>query len=1177
MAKRRRRRPDNESPHSKRRKLSTVDNSPPVEIESIQTLQKVLTFAHGLDLLTKQGEIPPLLSSNKLLLISTLDIQALRLFLRSITHAEDGDLRLSRRGILLQYLQDEVAAQREGEPACFDHLVKLWGLAGHCDNEEMYPATTALLALFLSTISSSIEFQDYGNRLCHQLTQDDSLKIFEKGLCAHKQKPRIISQSLRLLTEIVSFDGGKAANRVYRQRQITFKRLSTFLSMRSDAERVGLLDKPPIAVRTRALRYLFANIKMQSPSAKREILNQGKIIREVFESIHHDSSTVIQDILAVVNVHIVNDETVPLELKAKIFTEPNLSSIAKLYNYQSRGTLVPHRESNLDRADITSAAHRLLVTLCTQPNHGVKMAQNRWFLSDEINHRAKADQLTTGESSEALRKSQSHTQIENTSLGSFIQNIRPYASILQKDLLLAVFNASPELVPDYFFKKRSFSFEPKLTATWIGYSSFLLSVIQLPVPGRLLNASKGGLPPPVIDVMEHILPQAMTKKIATKCLNKNSDLITLLIVRILIAAFQKFKKVIDCFRQVSQATVPSHVRNLWEEAALDLLIRFSQRIPEMKQVVVAFRSCDEKKPLLREALTYLLSSYYQVLPHIALEANLDISTMISDSFKEESGTGGGTWNTMNNLYLIHLLDIGRCSSSMRWWHKPDNAPLSPFTLILKLCVECHDFDEDGSIQMMMRSIMEAEAIICQHTNSKLYNLLIRSLRMIEPIEGSNIVYGFLDNCFIRLSRRAVHYYEYVNEPHRIERNAISSKSLNKLGLLPLIIMEQWPLYLSSAISSKIKTVTRWLTLYFQELAQMSGENLFLQHILVQIRETTKDKAGQKLLKQAITKLVTENQIDEPLDKEPPSSTVNIAPTIDQVEAQPEVRQQIEFSGPPEEDENHPGLNKWRQMEVEEAITTGAIGQLMLCFSSKYEEIRKQAMLGMQAFMSKLKKFLQYSEKQQIYLLSGEFTETAQALETGLPLPHFASVMAAKALLVLTNPLHPMYSKVNKFLTEGPVWVVDKLPLYWIHRIMYNAPTIDESHYKQVQWLLETMADGLRTAADLELYRRCHVFEPLVSLLGSPFLPSRCKENVVMVLYRCICVNGSSTLITRHGIMSWIRSLNSLNTFSDDGIKVISKATNVGLPVTDKRIDQWSDGTFETVLDIVDAAQRILST
>ncbi|KAL9039596.1 MAG: hypothetical protein Q9214_004814, partial [Letrouitia sp. 1 TL-2023] len=419
-----------------------------------------------------------------------------------------------------------------------------------------------------------------------------------------------------------------------------------------------------------------------------------------------------------------------------------------------------------------------------------------------------------------------------------------------------------------------------------------------------------------------------------------------------------------------------------------------------------------------------------------------------------------------------------------------NAPLSPFTLVLKLCVHHHAFDKDGSIQMMMRPIMEAGAIICQHTSSKPHGLLIRSLRMIEPIEGSDIVYRFLDNCFIRLSRRTAHYYEYIDEFYRAKHNAISNTSLNKLGLLPLIIMEQWPLFLGSATSSGFKTVTRWLILYCHLLVQKSGDSLLLQHILAQIKETTKDKDSQKLLKQAIKEIGTGSKIIELPDEELPSSTVMTAPTPDQVQAQPEVRQQVEFPEPLAEDENHPGLNKWRRMDVEEAVTTGAIGQLMLCFSSKHEEIRKQAMLGMQAFMSNLK-LAQYSEKQQIYLLSGEFTETAQGLESGLPLPHFASVMAAKALLVLTNPLHPMYSKVNRFLTEGPVWMVDKLPLYWIHRIMYNTPTIDESHYKEVEWLLEIMADGLRTAA----------------------------------------------------------------------------TSNVGLPVTDERINQWSDGTIETALDV----------
>lgn len=60
-------------------------------------------------------------------------------------------------------------------------------------------------------------------------------------------------------------------------------------------------------------------------------------------------------------------------------------------------------------------------------------------------------------------------------------------------------------------------------------------------------------------------------------------------------------------------------------------------------------------------------------------------------------------------------------------------------------------------------------------------------------------------------------------------------------------------------------------------------------------------------------------------------------------------------------------------------------------------------------------------------------------------------------------------------------------------------------------------------------------------------------------------------------MSWIRSLTPLNYPPVDSVKVISEASNVGQLVTDERIDQWSDGTIETALDVVNVAQIILST
>lgn len=81
-----------------------------------------------------------------------------------------------------------------------------------------------------------------------------------------------------------------------------------------------------------------------------------------------------------------------------------------------------------------------------------------------------------------------------------------------------------------------------------------------------------------------------------------------------------------------------------------------------------------------------------------------------------------------------------------------------------------------------------------------------------------------------------------------------------------------------------------------------------------------------------------------------------------------------------------------------------------------------------------------------------------------PLPYCAGVLAARFLLVIADPLHIMYEKVNKFLYKGPEWNVDKLPSYWVDKILLNPPTSDELHYQEAEWLLDALIDGLRTPA-----------------------------------------------------------------------------------------------------------------
>lgn len=73
------------------------------------------------------------------------------------------------------------------------------------------------------------------------------------------------------------------------------------------------------------------------------------------------------------------------------------------------------------------------------------------------------------------------------------------------------------------------------------------------------------------------------------------------------------------------------------------------------------------------------------------------------------------------------------------------------------------------------------------------------------------------------------------------------------------------------------------------------------------------------------------------------------------------------------------------------------------------------------------------------------------------------MFAARSLLVLAEPLNFMYTKINRFLTKSPHWVIGKLPSYWVDKILLNPPTNDDAHHEEVDWLLGALTDGLRTA------------------------------------------------------------------------------------------------------------------
>ena len=547
-------------------------------------------------------------------------------------------------------------------------IIQSWNFAKQSNDEGLFCAIITVLALLLKTISNLVDFREHGNRLCRTLLQKDQTKLLERCLNTVKIKRHVASPCLQLLTEIVSFDGGAAAQNVYAHRDITFKRLDTLLSKRKEYSEAVPESKRRDSVRNNALWYLYANLRLQSRSAKSSILSDGKIIRAVFHDIKKDSAPIVLGILNAFKKDVVQDIALSHHVKSGLFTDWTLQQIASLYQ-------LPDRENDPDAiTQVRHEVHAFLLHVCTTNDQGISRLQHAADHQDGPGHNIENFGLDAATSEPKSRK---RGLVRNVPLASFLQSLRPYADILQCELIIAVFQVAPDLIADYFVKK-SFPFEPKLTITWVGYSMFLLSTIQLPISQEQLSQVVSGhihTPLSVSMMIESILPQPLTRKALTRCLNQKTDLITFFTVKILIAAFQKLAKVLDILASANEAPQVESA-SLWKQAQVALKDEFRKRCPEMKHVVVVFHTRSSELAIFREAVTLLLAMYYKFLPQIALEEKLDISTALLSLLKcTSSKSEESQSDRLRKLELYNLLEIARWSPDMRWWRKPGALPI----------------------------------------------------------------------------------------------------------------------------------------------------------------------------------------------------------------------------------------------------------------------------------------------------------------------------------------------------------------------------------------------------------------------------------------------------------------------------------------------------------------------
>ena len=524
----------------------------------------------------------------------------------------------------------------------------------------------SVLALFIKTVSANLDFREFGLALCKFLLRKEQLRFFNRGLTATKSKEHLISPCLRLLTEIVSFDGGAVARHVYAVRYITFKRIEVFLTPNKSQLEEASDDSQKSTLRRNAQRYVLANLRFQHASAKSDIIEQHKVIRAFLEYVRKDPRDTVLDIIRAIERDIVQDSSLSRNAKTKFFNRGNLEKLVTLYGYDKDS-----EEPNPTGVSIASEIHKILMNVCTNSSHGVLLSETSWYPNGSDPESLPGEEDTSIDlgldSAVYVDKYRESVPVRNGILSYLAQTLRPDADSLQIELLVAIFKEAPELVADFFTKKTMFVSDPKPTSSWMAESALLFSTVSLPVPTNFGWKDKlPSMPPPVSVVIENVLPRPLSQKTLTRCLNLNAEIITLFAVRILTISFNKLRKVLRIFNSdhgVSQS--------FWAQAKGKLIAEFCRRCPSMKDVVSLYKKTAKEDLQQQEAVAELLACFYEIVPDVAFEEAFDVSLVLVDILKRLDESSPNEEDSESLLaQLGSILKIAQQSASMRWWQQP---------------------------------------------------------------------------------------------------------------------------------------------------------------------------------------------------------------------------------------------------------------------------------------------------------------------------------------------------------------------------------------------------------------------------------------------------------------------------------------------------------------------------
>lgn len=105
---------------------------------------------------------------------------------------------------------------------------------------------------------------------------------------------------------------------------------------------------------------------------------------------------------------------------------------------------------------------------------------------------------------------------------------------------------------------------------------------------------------------------------------------------------------------------------------------------------------------------------------------------------------------------------------------------------------------------------------------------------------------------------------------------------------------------------------------------------------------------------------------------------------------------------------------------------------------------------------------------------------------------------------------------------------------------------------------------------MEVYRRANVFERILSLYQSSSIGVEARKKILHIIFRAAQVGGSTTLITRAAIISWIQV--QITEADAREAALLSALARTLYELSDhERVDAWGAGSIEQALEEIKRA------